>query len=214
MAIKKTWYNIVSPKMFGEKIIGETLSVDTKYLEGRVIEMTMAEVVGDYSRFFVKLRLRIDRIDGSNAYTEFIGHSCLTERIYRMVQRRTRRVDSITDVITKDGQQLRLKMLVVLSRRVKTSIKVAVRMKMKQMMLDRASMLTFEELVKEIINGKLQVFVREECKKIYPVSGVEIRRSEVLAATGEPVKAVAKAAAKAKRATKKTAKDAVSKPAE
>ncbi len=181
MAVKKSWYSIVSPKMFGEKVVGETPAVDPKYLKGRVIELSMTEVLGDYSRFFVKLRLKIDRVDGTKAYTEFIGHNCLSERIYRMVQRRTRRVDSITDVLTKDGKKMRLKMILILSRRVKTSIKDSARQKMKQIMLDRSSKMTLEELVKEIINGKIQLSVREECKKIYPISGIEVRKSEVMA---------------------------------
>ncbi len=180
MAIKKQWYEIVAPEMFGGKVIGETPSVDPRYLENRVIDITITELLGDYSRFFMKVRLQVERVDGTKAYTRFVGHSCLTERIYRMVQRRTRRVDSIVDVTTEDKRKIRLKMVLVLARRVKTSVKDVVRAKMRQLMLEKTEKMQFEELVKDIIDGKFQAYVRDECRKIYPVSGIEIRRSEVM----------------------------------
>lgn len=61
MALKKQWYDIVAPKMFGEPVIGETLAVEPKHLIGRVLQVSLLEVIKDYSKFYIKLNLRIDR---------------------------------------------------------------------------------------------------------------------------------------------------------
>ncbi len=118
MALKKQWYEIVAPKVFGEKVIGETLCNDPKNLVGRKIEVSLLDLARDFSKFYIKLQFQVERIDGSRAYTKFVGHDCLRERIYRMVQRRARRVDIIQDARTKDGFLLRVKTVFILLMRV------------------------------------------------------------------------------------------------
>jgi small subunit ribosomal protein S3Ae len=180
MAIKKTWYEIVAPEMFGKKIIGETLSVDPKQLLGRSLEVSLADLSKDYSRYYIKVRLMIDRVDGQKAFTKFIGHDSLRERIFRMVQRKTRRVDCIQDIQTKDGKRVRVKTILILPKRVRTSIKDAVRKGVADIVKKVSSETDFESFVNMIIFGTLQQTIKNECKKIYPISKIEIRKSEVL----------------------------------
>lgn len=179
MAIKKTWYEIIAPKMFDEQVIGETPAVDSKQLIGRTMKISLMDISKDHSKFYIKLNFQIERIDGK-AYTRFVGHECMPERIYRMVQRRMRRVDCVQDVKTSDGFKLRVKSILIIPRRVGTSIKDAVRAKMKNVIDKIASEKTIDEIVKMIISDELQKVIREECKKIYPIGVVEIRKTEVL----------------------------------
>lgn len=179
MALKKQWYEIVSPKMFGERVIGETLAVDPKQLVGRSFEASIVEVSNDFSRFFVKLNFKISEVSGSKALTKLVGHDVMNERIYRMVQRHVRRVDVIQDVVTKDGVKLRVKTVFTLARRVNTALKKAARKVAREIVDAEAKKTAFEQLMQSVIKGDLQHKIRKECGKIYPVANVEIRKTEV-----------------------------------
>ncbi|MBS3056385.1 MAG: 30S ribosomal protein S3ae [Candidatus Aenigmarchaeota archaeon] len=180
MGIKKDWYEIVSPKLFGSKVIGMTLSVDPRYLKARTIQANTIDLMNDYSRFFIKINLQIENIEGNKAYTKFIGHECMRDRVARMVQRKTRKVEIIEDVKTKDDVRVRIKTLVILSRRVNTSIKSKTRHKVAEIVQQKAAETKFDDLIMSMISGSLQKYIKDTVKKIYPISGVEIRKSEVL----------------------------------
>ena len=81
MAIKKQWYEIISPKMFGEKVVGETLAVDPKSLVGRKIEVSLMELSRNYSQFYIKLEFRVEKVEGNKAFTTFVGHDIMRERV-------------------------------------------------------------------------------------------------------------------------------------
>ena len=180
MAVKKQWYEIISPKMFGSKVLGETLSIDQKYVQDRVIEITLMELSKDYSKFYLKPRFKVNKVEGNKAHTLFIGHTIMRERVSRMVQRRARKVDVVIDSETKDGVKIRLKSIVILLRRVGTSVKDSCRAKSKELIKKTIEENTLENLIKLIINGEIANNVKKQCKKISPIRDVEITKSELL----------------------------------
>ncbi|MFH0837629.1 MAG: 40S ribosomal protein S3a/S1 [Candidatus Aenigmatarchaeota archaeon] len=180
MAIKKQWYDIIAPKMFGEIVIGETPAFDPKTLIGRNIKVNLTEFGKDYQKFFMKMILKIDSVDKLRVLTKFIGHDVTAERIYRMVQRRSRRVDCVVDVKTSDDVKVRLKVIAILTQRVGTSVKNVTRKEIKKIVENFVSGITLEVLIKSIIDDQIQKVIREECRKIYPIGAVEIRKSELL----------------------------------
>ena len=180
MAVKKQWYEIVAPKMFGGGVVGETLAADAKHLIGRVIFVSLPEISRDYAKFYIKLKLQIESTNGAKAQTKLVGHDVMRERVYRMVQRYIRRVDCIQDVTTKDGVKLRVKTLLILIKRVGTSRKDGVRKACKEAVDRIASETDFEALMFMIIKGELQNKLRKECSKAYPIGNIEVRKTEVL----------------------------------
>jgi small subunit ribosomal protein S3Ae len=180
MAVKKQWYEIIAPKVFGETVIGETPAAEPEQLEGRTVKISLADLGKEYSKFFIKMHFKIERVEGNKAFAKFIGHDCTNERIYRMVQRHMRRVDCIQDATTKDGVKTRVKSILILTRRTGTSVKDSVREKLRKVINGFVEKLSLEELVKAIIMDALQKQIREECKKVYPVGAVEIRKTELL----------------------------------
>lgn len=180
MAIKKQWYEIVAPKMFGGKVVGETLAVDPKSLLGRKVSVSLMELSANYAQFYIKLELQVEKVEGNRAFTKFVGHDIMRERVYRMVQRHGRRVDVIQDITTKDGVRLRIKTVFMLIRRVGTSMKNAARSTAKDFVEETAKKTTFEDLVDMIIKGDLQRQLHKECSTVYPVGNVEVRKTEIL----------------------------------
>ena len=166
--------------MFGAPVVAETLAADPKQLLGRTLYVSLPEISEDFAKFYVKLKLQVDAIEGTKANTKLVGHDVMRERIYRMVQRYIRRVDCIQDVITKDGVKLRVKTLLILIKRVGTSRKDAVRVMCKEFVAQIASETDCEDLMFMIIKGELQQMIRRQCSKAYPIGNIEIRKTEVL----------------------------------
>ena len=179
MAVKKQWYDIIAPKVFDEKKLGEALSADSKNLVGRTVSVSLADITGDYSKFYIKLKFQIERID-DKVHAKFIGHECMHERIYRMVHRYMRRVDCVQDVVTKDNQKIRIKTIFILIKRVNTSIKSSARNVTKKLLEKAAREKTSDDFMKAVISGELQSNIKKEISKIYPVGNIEIRKSEFL----------------------------------
>ena len=144
------------------------------------MEVSLMEVTKDYSKFYVKLKLKVEKIDGAKAYTKFVGHSCTRDRVYRMVQRRVRKVECIQDVKTADDRKLRIKTVFVLIKRVNTSVKSVSRDKARDMIADAANKSSFDDFVLMMVKGELQNNIKKEIGKIYPIGDIEIRKTEVL----------------------------------
>jgi small subunit ribosomal protein S3Ae len=145
------------------------------------------ELSRNYSQFYIKLNLKVDRVEGSKAFTIFMGHDIMRERVYRMVQRHGRRIDVVQDVTTKDGVKLRIKTVFMLIRRVGTSTKNSARFLAREAIDEIAKEKKFEDLMDMIIKGELQMQLKRHCSKVYPVGNMEIRKTEIM----EEKKAVA-----------------------
>jgi len=180
VAIKKMWYDITAPAMFGSVVIGQTLAAEPKQIIGRRMWTALPDMGVDSKKFYIKIGLTVDNVDGTKATTKAIGHECVAERICRMVQRYTRRVDCIQDVKAQDAT-IRVKTVLIIPRRVGTAVKDAVRAKLRETVEELVSKMTTEEFLKSVIDDKLQLSIRNACKKIYPVGMVEIRKSEIAA---------------------------------
>lgn len=104
----KNWYIVYAPEFFGSKEIGLTPADDPEKVKGRVIETTLKDLTGDFTKGHVKLYFQIYDVKGQNAYTKFKGHKLARSYIRSLVRRRTTRIDGIFNITTKDGYKLRV----------------------------------------------------------------------------------------------------------
>ncbi len=178
--IKKKWYEVYAPRTFGGMYIGYILVSDPKKLEERMVEVLLSDITKDLSKFYIKLKFKTDKIEDDKVYTKFIGHECLRDYIYHIVRRGTTRVDNNIVVETKDGKKLRVKGILITSRRVNVSIKGKIIKLMDEIIKKHAEKTNFDEFVKDMVFGVISGKIKKACKKIYPVSKVEIRKSHVL----------------------------------
>ncbi len=176
----KVWYTIVAPETFSSKELGMTPADEPEKVIGRVAESTLYDLTGNFKKMHVKLYFRINRVQGTNAHTRFIGHDMTTDYIRRMIRRRRSRIDAIFNVQTSDGYRMRVKVLTVPDRRIKSSIKSEIRKKIQEYLTEKANSMTFSEYVKYILGEDATRDLSKVLKPIYPVRRIEIRKSEVL----------------------------------
>ena len=81
----------------------------------------MRELAGDFSKQYVKLAFQVNNVAGDTANTKFIGHKVTTDYVRSMIRRGTSRIDTITNVTTKDGQTFKVHILAITIKRAKSS---------------------------------------------------------------------------------------------
>ena len=177
----KQWYIVYAPEFFGSQEIGLTPADDPEKVRGRVIETTLKDLTGDFTKGHVKLYFQIYDVKGQNAYTKFKGHKLARSYIRSLVRRRTTRIDGIFNVTTKDGYKLRVMGMVIAIRRIQTSQERAIREIMRNIIYKKAEELPFTQFVLEAVTGKMAAEIAKEAKKIYPLKRAEIRKIKVLA---------------------------------
>ncbi len=176
----KKWYTVVTPPVFGEVPLGTTPSDNPLKLVGRVIETTLYDLTGDFTLVHVHLYFQIVKIIGNKCITRFKGHELARDYMRSIVRRRSSKVQGIFNIQTKDGYGLRITAVVLTSYRCKTSQKRAIRKIMKEIIEQRASELTLNDLIKAMIFGKLSSEIFAQAKKVYPLRKVEIYKSKLL----------------------------------
>ncbi len=177
---KKKWMVVKAPVIFGDRVIAETPIIKDAHAEGRILEIPMSEVTGNFKHFRSKIKLRVTGVSENGANTEYVGHEVVRDQILRSVRRWSSRIDSIDDAKTKDNKKLRIKTLILTRRRVNTSVKDEIRKLASSMVHDIAKDTTKDQIIFDINENKIQRQISIAASKIYPIKFVEIRKTELL----------------------------------
>lgn len=176
----KEWYRIMAPDMFNNAPIAETLSDEGEKVIGRVTEVTMQDITGDFSKMHIKLQFKISEITGFDAHTQFVGHTLTSDYIRRLTRRKHSKTDGVFDVLTKDKALIRIKPMAVTEKRIQVSQQQAIRGIMGNIITMEAKKNLSSEFIREMLSGNISKNILKACKPIYPLKRVEIRKSEVL----------------------------------
>lgn len=176
----KKWFNIYAPASFSSAPIGEGLAEEAGMLVGRISEITMQEINGDFAQMHVKLRFKVNEVRGNDAHTVFVGHDLTSDYVRRQTRRKHSKMDVAKDLVTKDGWSMVIKPLAISDLRIKASQQTAIRTILENAIVDLGKKHTLGEITKMIVSGELSKQFTNDVKLIYPVKRIEIRRSDVL----------------------------------
>ena len=175
----KKWYTVMSPPYFGGVELGAIPSDDPAKLVGRIVDGTLYDITNDFAHQYLKLYFRIEDVEGKTAHTVFKGHEYSRDFLRSLVRRRTTRVDGIFNIKTKDNYGLTLAASVFTLSRIKTSQEHDIRSIMSKIIKEKATILTFDQFVQELVLGKIASDIYNESKKISPLRHVGIRKSKL-----------------------------------
>lgn len=176
----KNWYNVIAPPAFDNVTIATALSDTPENLLNRVTGVSLQDLTNDFRKSHITLFFKINKVNESNAFTQFDGHTLTSDYIRRLIRRRRSKIDGVYDVTTRDGAILRVKPFATTDKRIQNSQKKVVREAMKKTIFDQATTNTFSEFVKNILDGKVGSDIYLNCKKLYPVKRIEIYKTEVI----------------------------------
>ena len=175
----KKWYSVMSPPYFGGVELGAVPADDPSKLVGRIVDGTLYDITNDFAHQYLKLYFRVEDVEGKTARTVFKGHEYSRDYLRSLVRRRTTRVDGIFNVTTKDDYGLMLAVSVFTLSRIKTSQEQEIRGIMGKIVKEKASALTFDQFVQELVLGKIASDIYNDAKKISPLRHVGVRKSKL-----------------------------------
>ncbi len=176
----KNWYNVLAPPAFDNVTIAETLADNSEGLKNRVTGVSFQDMTNDFRKSHITLFFRINKVDATNAHTEFIGHTLTSDYLRRMIRRRKSKIDGVYDVTTRDGAVLRVKPFATTDKRIQSSQKKVIRETMKKTIFDQAKSNVMSDFIKIILDGRMGSEIYKNCKKLYPVKRIEIYKTEVV----------------------------------
>src|SRR5437879_9654168 len=113
----KGWYNLLAPEMFNKQVLGETVADESGKIVGRITEVTVQDLTGDFSKMHIKLHFKVQHVQGQDALTQFVGHAMTSDYVRRLTRRKRTRTDGTFDVTTKDAWKVRVKPMAIADRR-------------------------------------------------------------------------------------------------
>ena len=177
----KRWYTIRAPRTpWNFQVIGETLGETPEHLIGRIYELTQHEADGNFSRMHVKLRFRVVEVVANDAITEFIGLDMMSDHVRRQVRRYRGKVDDVVDCVTVDGYYVRIKPMLVTSRRVKSSQKNEMRRLAHDILLQFSARSTWVDVQKAMLSDEMEEMIKDATRVINPCRAVMVRKVQLI----------------------------------
>jgi len=176
----KGWYNVIAPPAFDSVTIADTLADHPDNLINRVTGVSLQGLTNDFRKSHITLFFKVNKVEETNAHTQFAGHTLTSDYLRRMIRRRRSKIEGVYDVTTRDGAVIRVKPFATTDKRIQNSQRKVVREAMKKTIDDQAKTNTLSEFVKNILDGKVGSDIYKNCKKLYPVKRIEIYKTEVI----------------------------------
>jgi small subunit ribosomal protein S3Ae len=176
----KNWYQIVSPSLFNNVPVAETLAETPDSLIGRVTEVSLQDLTNDFRKSHIKLLFTVDKVEQNTAHTQLKGHVLTSDYLRRMIRRRKSRVDGVFDVQTRDNALLRVKPFAIAEKRIQSSQKKLIRNVMNEVIEKEAKTKTLNAFIRDCLEGKIGSEIYKHCKIYYPVKRIEINKTEII----------------------------------
>ncbi len=190
--IKKKWLPIKASKFFESEPLGECYITGSDMLMKRTITANLANLTGDIRQQSVTLKFIVNSLDGDAGVADVIGYEMAPAAIRRIVRRGSDRLDESFVCETSEGRKVRIKPMTITKTITNSAVHQALRKMMVSSVIKYVKNHTFESLINEIITSKLQMAVKTDMKKVYPVKSVEIKSLGLV--SGENEKAESQAA--------------------
>ncbi len=178
---KKKQFKLVGPKFFGNTEFGETVSVKPEQLVGRLVKINMSILTNQIRNKNTDALLRISKVEGSNAQTDFAGFTIKASSLRRMFRRRTSKIEIIDTLELKDKQKVKIKYVAVTFGKQEVSKTKVIRKELGAYLQKVASENSLEKFLELCMNAK-ELFseIYPKIKKIAPISLTEIEKVKVI----------------------------------
>ncbi len=176
----KRWFSVHAPSYLGGVFIAEVPAAESQKLLMRTLEVSLYDLTKDISHLPIKLKFQIHKVDGLQAFTRFKGLELTRDYLRSLVRKGTSKVAAVAEVKTKDGWVMRVTVLAVTTHRIGTAQKSAMRKRMIETLMKKASEMDIGQFLKEALEGVMAADLFVAGKKIAPLRKVELAKIKVL----------------------------------
>jgi len=177
---KKRWVPVIAPKLFNEREIGEMHVEDPQSAVGRKLTVSMATITGEPRKQNIMVKFLISGFAGEKLMTQLIGYKLNTAATKRMMRRNRSKLDDSLTYKTADEKKIRLKPMIVTRGRAQGGTRSELRKRMKEHLTNTIAKTNYEQLMRDIIQGKFQRAMQDALRKTFPVTGSEVRNIELI----------------------------------
>jgi small subunit ribosomal protein S3Ae len=176
----KMWYRLHAPSMFNYAIMAHTPADSPEAVNGRVTEIPLEQLTGDFSQKNFMVKFRINETRGNNAFTSFDGHRLTSDYKRALTRRKNSRIDCNFIVNLQNDVIIRIKPILMVDKRVKKSQEKMLRSVAHKYVEENLSKLSISETLKKIYSGDLSKEIASILKTTYPTKRVEISKISVM----------------------------------
>lgn len=177
----KTWFQVLAPAIFENKEIAEIVANEDKSLVGRIVKVSLMDAAGTGSQnaMFTLLKFRVTDVKGHNANTKLIGYEIMPTYLKTLVRRNKSLIHASVPVKTKEDQTVYVKVIAVTGSKVSQNTKKNLRNSLVDEVKKGTDGMTYDQLIQEVIYGRLTAKLFARLKTITPMKRVEVRKCEL-----------------------------------
>ena len=172
---KKIWVKILAPDGFRAREIGDTNVYLPEQIVNRIITVNLASITEDPKKQNSNIVLKVNSIKENKAVTEIIGYDLMSSYLKRLNRMSKVRMEQSMPLKTKDGVEIRIKIMALSKYETKNAVFTAVRAKMKEFLMTNVQSLDYKDLMGKIITFEFQKDLNRQLRVIYPLSYVLVK---------------------------------------
>ena len=171
--VKKKWFPIVSPKLFGSRTVGETFLIESEKIIGRMIPINLSTLTRNMKQQNITVYLNADSIKEGKVQTSLLGFHVLPSSMKRMARRDRDKVGQTFTVKTSDGAIL-VKSVIITRNKGFASTRTSLRKAHTEAFVKLAVKLTADALMQSIFDRRIQMELKKGLNKIAPLRSLDI----------------------------------------
>ena len=203
--VKKQWIPIIAPKLFSERLIGETYLAEARDAIGRSVTISSTILTNEPREQHINLGFKIIGEDKNGLRTEFVSYHFSPSSTRRYVRRNRSKVEDSFVATTSDGKKVRVKVMLVSRGKAQGGASAALKKAAREFFTLHMGKMKLEQFWNDVMGRSIQKGLMDSLRKIHPLSACEIRWALVIG-EGTPPKIEVKEEAKTEKPEKAEAK--------
>lgn len=172
---RKKWFPILASKEFKEMEIGEIPAESSETLIGKTISVPLSLLTNDMKKQGILVTFTITDTKENKITTEVKKIELQQTSVKRAARRSKDKIDDSFTVKTKDNVSLRLKPLLLTKNKTTKSRITSIRNQTRIFLTEKIKSLNYSDVIYQIVIYRIQKELKENIKKIYPISFFQIR---------------------------------------
>jgi|TARA_B100001971_G_C18110358_1_gene493834 ribosomal protein S3AE len=178
--LKKEWYPILAPKIFHNAVLGETHVYEPQQMIGKGVTANLMNLTNDVKRQNINLNFEVFDVQNGKAFTKVIGYYMVQSSIKRMIRRNINKIGMSFLCKTSDNKHLQIKPLLITRSATTGSVATKIRRNAQDFVTRYVSSVSYDNLLNDMINHKLQISLKRTMSKIYPLRVCEIGAMKII----------------------------------
>jgi len=176
---KKKWYPIIAPKLFNNKVLGESLLFESISMKGKHMTMNVMNITKDPRKQNTNIQFLIKDVKEGQGVTEIVKFERVNSYLKRLIRRGKSKVDDSFAARSGEGRRVRVKVVMVTNTKAPKSVGTKLRLNVRQILKEKIKRNSFERTVDELLRGNFQKDIKKEISKIAPVRIFELRTFQI-----------------------------------